>query len=120
MNRGEPQRFAPFVEGTEVAARCDNAVIVVDHLLIVVKHRLDCCRSLVAIELCHFAPDELAAHPGFDYGMKGEGEGIQVLWFHVGAQDTWGILKELLAVDDRHQEVRAQVSCASESFEYTP
>ena len=39
----------------------------------------------------HLAPDELAAHALLDHGVEREGEGVEVLRLHVGAQDAYTI-----------------------------
>ena len=81
------------------------------------EHRLVSGSLLVAVQLLDFAPDELAAHAGLSGGredalcscceaqlapclddrLQREGQGIQVLRLHIGAQHTRSVLEELLS-----------------------
>mmetsp|Transcript_9238 Transcript_9238/g.20959 ORF Transcript_9238/g.20959 Transcript_9238/m.20959 type:complete len:461 (-) Transcript_9238:32-1414(-) len=117
VDGGEPERLAPLVEGAEVAAAGDDAEVEVDHLVLRGEHLLDRGGAPGPVQLENLAPDVLAAHLLLDDGVEAEREGVQVLRLHVRAQDSGGVLEELLGIHDRDQEVVAEVARGGEARE---
>merc|ERR1719277_1219584 len=115
MDGREPQRFSPLVEDAEVATCGDHAEIKINDLLLLNEHGLHCARPVVAVQVQHLAPDELAAHSPLDDGIQRERQRIKVLGLHVCTQDAWRVLEELLRIDYRHEKVSRQIPTHTEA-----
>mmetsp|Transcript_94820 Transcript_94820/g.274173 ORF Transcript_94820/g.274173 Transcript_94820/m.274173 type:complete len:214 (-) Transcript_94820:48-689(-) len=117
VDRREPQRLAPLVEDTEVAPGGDDAVVEIDGLHLLAEHGLDRRDTVLAVQVLHLAPDELAAHAPLDHGAKREGQRVQMLRLHVSPQHAGSILEKLLSVNNCHQVVVLEIPGDAEAGE---
>mmetsp|Transcript_39719 Transcript_39719/g.102870 ORF Transcript_39719/g.102870 Transcript_39719/m.102870 type:complete len:320 (-) Transcript_39719:216-1175(-) len=76
VNRGEPQRLAHGLEGAEVAARADDAVVEADLVRGAREDWLDLRVLLSAVQRLHLAPDELHTHGALQHRLQREGQRI--------------------------------------------
>mmetsp|Transcript_97285 Transcript_97285/g.274254 ORF Transcript_97285/g.274254 Transcript_97285/m.274254 type:complete len:320 (+) Transcript_97285:320-1279(+) len=76
VNRGEPQRLAHGLEGAEVAARADDAVVEADLVRGAREDGLDLRVLLSAVQRLHLAPDELHTHGALQHRLQREGQRI--------------------------------------------
>mmetsp|Transcript_33080 Transcript_33080/g.53230 ORF Transcript_33080/g.53230 Transcript_33080/m.53230 type:complete len:367 (+) Transcript_33080:249-1349(+) len=111
----EPQGFAHGLEGPEVAACADDAVLEGNRVHLAGEHGLDGGCLLLAIQLLHLTPDELHAHLALQHGLQGEGQRVQVRRLHEGAKHTGRVLEVLLSIDNRDIELLLQLTCAEGS-----
>mmetsp|Transcript_95305 Transcript_95305/g.116706 ORF Transcript_95305/g.116706 Transcript_95305/m.116706 type:complete len:206 (+) Transcript_95305:925-1542(+) len=106
----EPQGLAHWLEGPEIAARANDAVVKANLVHVVGKHGLHAGCLLVAIQLFHLAPNELHAHLSLKDRLQSKGQGIQVRRPHESTENTWSVLEILLAVHHGHIELFLQLA----------
>jgi len=110
VNSGEPQGFALWFERAKIATAANDAVVKIDGFVLVCEHWLDCGCFVISVQAEHLSPNEFATHLGFNDRVQIKTESVVVLWFHVGTQDTWGVLEKFFGIYNCDQEMRAHVT----------
>eukprot|EP00414_Alexandrium_minutum_P001597 CAMPEP_0113822170 /NCGR_PEP_ID=MMETSP0328-20130328/2107_1 /TAXON_ID=39455 /ORGANISM="Alexandrium minutum" /LENGTH=538 /DNA_ID=CAMNT_0000790107 /DNA_START=31 /DNA_END=1648 /DNA_ORIENTATION=+ /assembly_acc=CAM_ASM_000350 len=116
VHGGEPEGLAHWLEGPEVAARADDAVVVSD-VVRAREHGLHVGNLVLGIEALDLTPDELHTRLPLQDRLQGEGQGIKVARLHEGAEHAGSVLEVLLGIHDRHVEALLQLpraECARE------
>mmetsp|Transcript_139821 Transcript_139821/g.243505 ORF Transcript_139821/g.243505 Transcript_139821/m.243505 type:complete len:422 (-) Transcript_139821:128-1393(-) len=109
----KPQGLTHLREWSEVASCADDAVVEGDGVPgIRVEDGLDF--GIIGRELLHLAPDKLDTHLPLNDWLQSEAERIEMPWLHVRAQNTWGVLKELLGIHDGDIEMRLEITSTKE------